>query len=55
MIANCRNLRAIIVDDNRTSCQILEQQLQALELQTEAVHSGEEALRRVGRGLLIWC
>ena len=50
MIANCRNLRAIIVDDNRTSCQILEQQLQALELQTEAVHSGEEALRRVGRG-----
>ena len=50
MIANCRNLRALIVDDNRTSCQILEQQLQALELQTEAVHSGEEALRRVGRG-----
>ena len=50
MIANCRNLRALIVDDNRTSCQILEQQLQALELQTEVVHSGEEALRRVGRG-----
>ena len=50
MIANCRNLRALIVDDNRASCQILEQQLQALELQTEAVHSGEEALRRVGRG-----
>ena len=50
MIANCRNLRALIVDDNRTSCQILEQQLQALELQTESVHSGEEALRRVGRG-----
>ena len=50
MIANCRNLRALIVDDNRTSCQILEQQLRALELQTEAVHSGEEALRRVGRG-----
>ena len=50
MIANCRNLRALIVDDNRTSCQILEQQLRALELQTEAVHSGEEALLRVGRG-----
>ena len=50
MIANCRTLRALIVDDNRTSCQILEQQLRALELQTEAVHSGEEALRRVGRG-----
>jgi PAS domain S-box-containing protein len=50
MIANCRKLRALIVDDNRTSCLILEQQLQALELQTEAVHSGEEALRRVGRG-----
>ena len=50
MIANCRKLRALIVDDNRTSCLILEQQLQALELQTEAVHSGEEALLRVGRG-----
>ena len=50
MITNCRNLRALIVDDNRTSCQILEQQLRALELQTEAVHSGEEALLRVGRG-----
>ena len=50
MIANCRNLRALIVDDNRTSCQILEQQLRALELQTEAVRSGEEALLRVGRG-----
>lgn len=50
MITNCRNLRALIVDDNRTSCQILEQQLRALELQTEAVRSGEEALLRVGRG-----
>jgi signal transduction histidine kinase len=47
MIANCRNLRVLIVDNNRTSCQILEQQLQALELQTEVVHSGEEALRRL--------